>query len=193
MMPRSRIEPASSPSSASEKWRRGLRGLGLRNSIGTRRWPRACCCCCTVTLSLPTSPISAARPRPSRARGVSSAIDISPEPRLPALKLALPHGEERRAATRLEPPTFYATSSRGVARQRGVSKDGPLRGRPLPSSRTRVASAPQDEGGVGTTARCGSARAQLLELLLALDDLGGEPQIGFAADALEIVDQHRLA
>ena len=32
------IESASSPSSASEKSRRGLRGLGLRNSIGTLRW-----------------------------------------------------------------------------------------------------------------------------------------------------------
>src|SRR5258708_3922106 len=37
------------------------------------------------------------------------------------------------------------------------------------------------------------ARAPLLELLLALDDLGRQPQIGFAADAFEIVDQHRLA
>jgi len=34
------IESASSPSSASEKSRRGLRGLGLRNSIGTLRWLR---------------------------------------------------------------------------------------------------------------------------------------------------------
>src|SRR5216683_4439716 len=38
-----------------------------------------------------------------------------------------------------------------------------------------------------------STRAELLELLLALDDLGREAQIGFAADAFEIVDQHRLA
>ena len=28
---------------------------------------------------------------------------------------------------------------------------------------------------------------------LALNDLGREPQIGFAADAFEVVDQHRLA
>ncbi len=32
-----------------------------------------------------------------------------------------------------------------------------------------------------------------LQLFLALDDFGREPQIGFAADALEIVHQHRLA
>src|ERR1043165_5271006 len=37
MMPRSRIEAASSSSSASANTRRGLRGFGLTNSIGTRR------------------------------------------------------------------------------------------------------------------------------------------------------------
>jgi len=31
------------------------------------------------------------------------------------------------------------------------------------------------------------------QFLLALNDLGGEPQVGFAADALEVIDQHRLA
>ena len=40
MMPRSRIEAASSSSSSSAKIRRGLRGLGRRNSSGTRRWLR---------------------------------------------------------------------------------------------------------------------------------------------------------
>ena len=37
MMPRSLMETANSSSSTSEKLRRGLRGLGRRNSMGTRR------------------------------------------------------------------------------------------------------------------------------------------------------------
>ena len=67
------IEAASSLSSASEKVRRGLRGLGLRNSIGTLRWLRGRSTCAA---SPPTSPIRLARPRPSRER-VSSAIAAS--------------------------------------------------------------------------------------------------------------------
>src|SRR5262249_62361274 len=37
------------------------------------------------------------------------------------------------------------------------------------------------------------ARRTRYQFLLALNDFGREPQIGFAADAFEIVDQHRLA
>src|SRR6266508_5689876 len=44
-------------------------------------------------------------------------------------------------------------------------------------------------GGRGAAGMRG-AREQFL---LALNDLGREPQIGFAADAFEVVDQHRLA
>src|SRR6185437_16283719 len=32
-----------------------------------------------------------------------------------------------------------------------------------------------------------------LQFLLALDDLGGGAQVSFAADAFQIIDQHRLA
>src|SRR5712692_6460901 len=76
MMPRSRIDAASSSSSASEKFRRGLRGLGRRNSIGTRRWLRVRS---IAADSSPTSPISAASPRPSRDLAASSAIALSRE------------------------------------------------------------------------------------------------------------------
>src|SRR5258707_7131582 len=84
MMPRSLIDAASSSSSASGKLRRGLRGLGLRYSIGTRRWVRARSG--VVVASALTSPISAARPRPSRDRP-SSAIVMSPD--LPASRCAV--------------------------------------------------------------------------------------------------------
>src|SRR5581483_8087254 len=117
MMPRSRMESASS---ASENCRRGFFGLARMNSIGTRRWlrPRS-----TDGASLPTSPINAARPRPSREdRPASSAMTAS--------------------------------------------------------------------SGFSMSGRVPAAGAQFL---LALDDFGGEPQIGFAADALDVVDQHRLA
>ncbi len=40
-MPRSLIDAERSSSSESLKSLRGLRGFGRRNSIGTRRWPRA--------------------------------------------------------------------------------------------------------------------------------------------------------
>src|SRR6516162_10010148 len=74
MMPRSLIESASSSRSASEKLRLGLRGLGARNAIGTRRWlrPRS-----TAFVSSPTSPISAANPRPSRDRPSSAILFLS--------------------------------------------------------------------------------------------------------------------
>src|ERR1700758_1676605 len=131
MMPRSLIDAASSSSSASGKLRRGLRGLGLRYSIGTRRWVRARSGVVVVASEL-TSPMSAARPRPSRDRP-SSAIVMSPD---------------------------------------------------LPASRCAVLLIRFD-GGV-------RARRVRYQFLLALNDLGREPQIGFAADAFEIVDQHRL-
>src|SRR2546421_526658 len=50
-----------------------LRGFGLRNSIGTRRWLRWRS---STAASSPTSPISAASPRPSRDRS-SCAIAAS--------------------------------------------------------------------------------------------------------------------
>src|SRR6516165_5161525 len=130
MMPRSLIEAASSSSSASEKLRRGLRGLGLKCSIGTRRRSRARS---GVAFSAPISPMSAARPRPNRDRP-SSAIAMSPD---------------------------------------------------LPASRRAVLLIRFDRGG--------RTRRVRYQFLLALNDLGREPQIGFAADAFEIVDQHRLA
>src|SRR5262245_47928084 len=70
MIPRSRIEEANSSSSASGKLRRGLRGLGRKNSIGTRRWLRVRS---SAADSSPTSPISAASPRPSRDSAISSS------------------------------------------------------------------------------------------------------------------------
>ena len=66
MMPRSLIEAASSSSSASAKWRRGLRGLGCRNSMATRRWPRA------AARSARSSPLPCRRSaRRARVRGAS--------------------------------------------------------------------------------------------------------------------------
>src|SRR5579859_785398 len=118
MMPRSRSEAASSSSSVSEKMRRGLRTFGRSEPIGSLRWPRGR----SSDASAPTSPISAASPRPNRDRAASSAIAESPTP-------SLTH--------------------------------------PLPSAGT--------------------------QFFFALNDLGGEPQISFAAAAFEIVDQHRLA
>src|SRR5215472_1023649 len=136
MMPRCLIDAASSSSSASEKLRRGLRGLGLRYSIGTRRWVRARSG--VVVASALTSPMSAARPRPSRDRP-SSAIAMSPN---------------------------------------------------LPTSRCAVLLIRFDLTRFDRSVR---ARCVRYQFLLALNDLGREPQIGFAADAFEIVDQHRLA
>src|SRR6478752_1592325 len=66
-------EAASSPSSASENVRRGLRGFGFRNSIGTLRLLRGRSGC---AVSPPTSPIRLARPRPIR-EPVLSAIATS--------------------------------------------------------------------------------------------------------------------
>src|SRR5215475_5417839 len=123
------IEEASSLSSSSENARRGLRGLGLRNSIGTLRWLRGRS---TWAASPPTSPIRLARPRPKRERASSAAIASS-----------------------------------------------------LGFTRSTPASERHNHGEEGA-----SARAQLA---FALDHFGGELEIGFAADAFEIVDEHRLA
>src|SRR6266436_6931885 len=79
MMPRSLMELASSSSSAPEKSRRGLRGLGRRNSIGTRRWLRTRSEVAALLVSAPMSPIKDARPRPRRDRVDSSAMADSPE------------------------------------------------------------------------------------------------------------------
>src|ERR1043166_9886421 len=104
MIPRSRIEEANSSSSASGKFRRGLRGLGRKNSIGTRRWLRARS---SAADSSPTSPISAASPRPKRDLA-SSAISSSPARELNAMsapsykqKLLLEHDLFRKPV-----PTF---------------------------------------------------------------------------------------
>src|SRR4051794_20191586 len=43
------------------------------------------------------------------------------------------------------------------------------------------------------SAVAGSACGMTCQLALALDDLGGELEVGLAADAFEIVDQHGLA
>src|SRR6202030_2133841 len=134
MMPRSLMEAASSTSWATGTSRRGLRGLGRRNSIGTRRWLRARSGGALV--SAPISPIRDARPRPSRDRVGSSAIAASPE------------------------KAFTSLTSSCL--------------RLLPASPGSI----RREGG---------------QFPLALNDLGGETQIGFAADAFEVVDQNRLA
>src|SRR5215475_11606382 len=76
-MPRCLIELASSSSWAAGNSRRGLRGLGRRNSIGTRRWLRTRSEAAAL-LSAPISPIRDAKPRPSRDRVDSSAIADSP-------------------------------------------------------------------------------------------------------------------
>src|SRR5215510_6496647 len=123
------MELASSLSSASEKARRGLRGLGLRNSIGTLRWLRGRS---TWAASPPTSPIRLARPRPNRERA-SSAI---------------------------------------VASSLGFTRNTP-------------------EFELHNRKRAGASMGA--QLALALDDFGRKLQIRFAADAFEIVDQHRLA
>src|SRR5579863_1736752 len=154
MMPRSRMEAASSSSSVSGKLRRGLRGLGRRNSIGTRRALRPPGS--TFLVSSPTSPMSAARPRPNRDLPASSAMLASPELVISGFRLFS-------CCSYCGP----STARKGWARS-ALSSD--------PRSRD-----PRRNGGFGA------------QLFLALDDLGGEPQIGFAADAFEIVDQHRLA
>src|SRR5262245_58986587 len=123
------MELASSLSSASEKARRGLRGLGLRNSIGTLRWLRGRSTCAA---SPPTSPIRLARPRPNRERASSAAI----------------------------------ASSLGFTR-----------------------STPELE----LHNWCGGRASMRAQLALALDHFGRELEVRFAANAFEIVDQHRLA
>src|SRR5258708_25638011 len=99
--------------------------------MGRGGWVRARSGVVVVASAL-TSPISAARPRPSRDRP-SSAIVMSPD---------------------------------------------------LPASRCAVLLIRFDRG-VRT-------RRVRYQFLLALNDLCRESQIGFAADAFEIVDQHRL-
>ena len=93
MMPRSRTDPTSSSSSVSGKTLRGLRGFGRKNSIGTRRGLRGAARS-TVAVSAPTSPMSAARPRPSRDLPASSAIAVPPEP-IVTLPSPLPALNER--------------------------------------------------------------------------------------------------
>ena len=75
MMPFSRIEPASSSSSASSKVCADCAGSGA----GTRSGPGAGppLARSTAATSSPTSPIRAARPRPSRDRTSSSAMVVS--------------------------------------------------------------------------------------------------------------------
>ena len=77
MMPRSLIDEASSSSCASVKVRRGLRGLGFNFSIGALRGLRGASVRASAgDGSSPTSPISAARPRPNR---LCSAIPAAPD------------------------------------------------------------------------------------------------------------------
>src|SRR5207245_4023261 len=100
-----------------------------------------------------TSPMSAARPRPSRDRLASSAMAASPE----------------FVVTPLTAPSILV-----VVRPR----------MPPPRSITR---------GATVSCRRGVQPITGAQLLLALDDFGREPQIGFAADTFEVIDQHRLA
>ena len=137
MMPRSLMEAASSSSSRAANCRRGLRGLGCRNSIATRRWPRERSG--LLLVSAPMSPIRDARPRPSRERAGSSAIVGSPE----------------KSFTPAPRQIFVASL-------------------------------------LVTMLVVGSARGMSHQFALALDNLGGEPEVGFAAHAFEIIDQHRL-
>src|ERR1700691_6060161 len=130
MMPRSRSDAASSSMSALENMRRGLRAFGCNELVGSRRWPRGR----STELSAPTSPISAASPRPNRDRVASSAIAVFP----------------------------------------GLSVTRCIR----------------DVATLSTSRHRPRLDAQLFS---ALYDLGREPQIGFAAAALEIIDQDRLA
>jgi hypothetical protein len=84
-LPRSRNEATSSSSSVLENTRRGLRALGRSEPVGTRRWPRGR----SAVLSVPTSPINAARPRPKRDRVASSAIAVFPKLSVTHLPAAL--------------------------------------------------------------------------------------------------------
>src|SRR6202165_6042940 len=145
------IESASSPSSASAKSRRGLRGLGLRNSIGTLGCARGRSRCAA---SPPTSPIRLARPRPSRERA-SSAIASSLGFNL-STPVSLRRGDRRWA-------------KRGVLTLTCERHFG------------------------GHAALCPPYISMRPQLALALDDFRRKLEIGFAADAFEIIDQHRLA
>src|SRR5215213_1254883 len=73
-MPRWTMEPRRSPSWPSLNCLRGLRGFGRRNSIGTLR----AACARSGAVASSTSPIRAARPRPSRGLTASSAITLRP-------------------------------------------------------------------------------------------------------------------
>src|ERR1700747_1537384 len=163
-----RIESASSPSSASAKSRRGLRGFGLRNSIGTLRCARGRSRCAA---SPPTSPIRLARPRPSRERA-SSAIASS-------------LGFNSRAPVSLHfwRPHHFAVGSENATPNNGIA---PMSAHGLISFLSMIFS----------ENRFPLFRIMLLmraKLALALDHFGCELEIGFAADAFEIVDQYRLA
>src|SRR4051794_3145096 len=142
------IEEASSCSSLSENARRGLRGLALRNSIGTLRCARGRSRCAA---SPPTSPIKLASPRPSRERA-SSAIASSLGFNCSSCALC------RVGKGAFAPCPPFLLVALGWA---------------------RFACPPY-----GSSPR--------LELALAADHFGGEAEIGFAAGAFQIVNQHRL-
>src|ERR1700730_16387042 len=133
MTPRSLIEAASSSSSAAANWRRGLRGLGCRNSMAMRRWLRERSG--LLLVSAPMSPIREASPRPSRERAGSSAIAGSPE----------------KSFTPVPRPVLVTS--------------------------------------LVASSACGMSH----QFAFALDDFGGELEVGLAAHAFEIVDQDRLA
>src|SRR5882724_6934160 len=154
MTPCCLIDEASSPSSASEKLRRGLRGLALRNSIGTLRCARGRSTCAA---SPPTSPIRLARPRPSRER-VSSAIaanSLGFTYATPELEIRLTVEWAKRSV-----PTDFRDRY-WWARRRHLCPP--------------------------------YARLMRPQLALALDHLCRKLQVGFAADAFQIINQHRLA
>src|SRR6202022_868008 len=101
----------------SAKARRGLRGLGLRDSIGTLRWVRGRSRCAA---SPPTSPIRLARPRPSRER-ISSAIassleltPITPELQLVSLRLHLEGEASDRRVGKAALHAVPTITSRGI-------------------------------------------------------------------------------
>src|ERR1700678_3213396 len=121
------IESASSLSSASANSFRGLRGFGLRNSIGTLRCARGRSRCAA---SPPTSPIRLARPRPSRERASSA-----------------------------------------IASSLGFNSTAP----------------------VSCSVSATSVNSMRAQLAFALDDFRCELEISVAADAFEIINQHRLA
>src|SRR5258708_3274077 len=171
--PCSLIESASSPSSVSEKSRRGLRGLGFRNSIGTLRCARGRSRCAA---SPPTSPIRLARPRPSRERA-SSAIASS-------LGFNLQFSESDVCVLQ---SSFEA---RGVALAPQDDACDCCRHRKAPSLNSVILRCEPSSASLEGWRNSLSMRAQLA---LALDHFRRKLEIAFAADAFEIVYQHWLA